>query len=290
MFFKKEYVLNEAEQTYLKDLTSCGLFLNTAETALPQTVVGNLVKTHFESKNGKHKKALIMGFDGARADAMQLCFAGDNPSAVRDLSKAGGLYLSFAGGEKGHLQGTATQQGWAAILTGKWGYQNGVVHHTPIKKHVPTVLRSLAEQGTPSAFLAQWGEHFKVTYRREMKMAEKNHLPLTFTKTDSDEKLYHLFLDHINGDTDCIFGIFEAPDLNGHGSGFSNENPKYKNGILENDRYAKDLIEAVKARPTFAQEDWLLLITSDHGGHDTGHGTQSPYDRMTFIASNKPIK
>lgn len=290
MFFKKEYIVNEAEKNYLKDLTTCGIFLNTAETALPQTVVGNLVKRHFSTPSEKRKRAIIIGFDGARADAMKLCFEGDNPGAVCDLSKEGGLYLSFAGGEKDHLQGTATQQGWAAILTGKWGYQNGVVHHKPIKKHVPTVLRSLAESGMKSAFLAEWGEHFRVTYKREMKMAKKKNLPLTFTKTDSDEKLYKLFLEHINGDTDCIFGIFEAPDLNGHGSSFTSENPKYKTAILETDRYAKGLIEAIKSRPEYEKEDWLILLTSDHGGHDTGHGTQSPFDRMTFIASNQPIK
>ena len=50
-----------------------------------------------------------------------------------------------------------------------------------------------------------------------------------------------------------------------------------------------DIIEAIKARDTYATEDWLILITSDHGGIGGGHGGPSFEERITFIVSNKEI-
>ena len=49
----------------------------------------------------------------------------------------------------------------------------------------------------------------------------------------------------------------------------------------------KKLIEAVKARPTYETEDWLILITSDHGGYVRGHGGSTLMERMMFIVTNK---
>ncbi len=86
-----------------------------------------------------------------------------------------------------------------------------------------------------------------------------------------------------------IFGRVAGPYYNGHATGFSLENPRYAAGICRLDTVAYRLAEAVKRRPTYRDEDWLIMITSDHGGHGLRHGTQKQFDRMTFIASNKAI-
>lgn len=140
-----------------------------------------------------------------------------------------------------------------------------------------------------TAFLAEWPDHFTVTYKDEIEIAKNENLPLLFEKFEDDRTLLQGFLREIEAGTDCIFGIFEAPDYNGHSTGFSNKNPRYAAGICRLDNLAFHLLEAVKARPTYENEDWLILITSDHGGHARRHGTQKPYDCMTFIASNKEI-
>lgn len=287
---------------YLNLLDSKGVFNNTTKTALPQTVIGNFVKKHFdENKSGKTPKALIIGFDGARADTMQLLVKSEDEkvtgklftteySAVNYLKNNGGLYLSFAGGEKDHLQGTSTQQGWASILTGEWGYINGVVDHVPVKKTCPTVLRYLANKGLNTAFIAEWDDHFTITYKDEIQIAKEENLPLTFTHLSNDVELEQEFVKNIEKGTDCIFGIFEAPDINGHTSNFDLNNYRYAASVLRLDSVAYSLIEKVKSRETYENEDWLILITSDHGGHMLGHGSQKVFDRMTFIASNKEIK
>ncbi len=295
MLFKKS-----AQEKYLKRLNTPGVFENTTESALPQTVVAKLVQAHFAKASDKKPKALLIGFDGARADAMHLlCKSADESvtgtlyasdySAVNTLKQSGGLYLSFAGGTPDAPQETSTAQGWAAILTGAWGKENGVLQHVPLNESCPTVLRALAEQGISAAFLAEWPDHFEITYKTEIQIAKEKQLPLTFTKLADDNDLQAEFMNHIAGDTDCIFGIFEAPDSNGHTTGFSLQNPRYCTAVTRLDNLAYRLAETVQARPTYAQEDWLILITSDHGGHDRGHGTQMQFDRMTFIAANQPI-
>lgn len=50
-----------------------------------------------------------------------------------------------------------------------------------------------------------------------------------------------------------------------------------------------DIIASIEARKTYAAEDWLILITTDHGGVGGGHGGSSFEERMTFIISNKTI-
>lgn len=293
-------LFKNAEKAYLARLDTQGVFNNTTKTALPQTVFAEAVRKHFQSASGKTPKALLIGFDGARADSMHLlCESADEQvtgglfhstySAVQALKNEGGLYLSYAGGEPSAPQETSTAQGWAAILTGAWGTVNGVLRHVPLKTNCPTVLRELAEQGKKAAFLAEWPDHFSVTYKDEIEIAARRNLPLAFEKYADDRALAAAFSERIAGDTDCIFGIFEGPDYNGHGTGFSTANPRYAACVCRLDNIAYRLTEAVKSRPTYREEDWLIMITSDHGGHDCRHGTQKPYDRMTFIASNKPI-
>lgn len=289
-----------AERKYKERLNTPGVFLNTVETALPQTVVAKTVRAHFAEDNGKTKKALLLGFDGARADSMHLvCESREAAvtgvlfdsaySAVNALKRTGGLYLSYAGGEPQNPQETSTAQGWSAILTGVWGDDNGVKQHKPIRRDCPTVLRELAEKGTTAAFLAEWPDHFSVTYKPEIEIAKEKDLPFHFQKLEDDRDLEQALLQEIKTGTDCIFGIFEGPDYNGHSTGFSTENPRYAACVCRLDNITYRLMEAVKARPTYESEDWLILITSDHGGHKRGHGTQKPDDRMTFIVSNKRI-
>ena len=66
-------------------------------------------------------------------------------------------------------------------------------------------------------------------------------------------------------------------EINASGSAVISSN---HSGILE-------AINAIKARSTYAQEDWLIIITSDHGGIETNHGNESIQERMTFVVMNK---
>ncbi|MCQ2463451.1 MAG: alkaline phosphatase family protein [Clostridia bacterium] len=86
--------------------------------------------------------------------------------------------------------------------------------------------------------------------------------------------------------SDFIFSIFEFCDHVGHDTGFNLRNPDYTGAFADAEADAMQIIAAIEARETYETEDWLILITSDHGGYNSAHGAMSIQERMTFIASN----
>ena len=86
---------------------------------------------------------------------------------------------------------------------------------------------------------------------------------------------------------DFTIAIYENTDSNGHNLGFSTNNPFYKLGFDHCEKFAYDTIRTIKNRDTFETEDWLIIITSDHGGYGTGHGGPTIQERMTFIVANR---
>lgn len=288
------------DRKYSSFADKSNIFDNTYDTAYPQTVVADIVRKHlYDNPTEKKKRVLIYGFDGARADSIAFLlpekqdFYKNRYSAVAYLKSCGGLYLSYAGGNKNDpstLQETSTAQGWCSVLTGVWGIENGVVKHTTKKDSVPTILTEGAEKGLSAVFSSVWPDHFTITYKNEIEAAKQKGLPLVFLQVRDENELQAEMLSAIDNGTNIIFGINEFPDANGHESGFSNRNHKYISGIINADRYAAELLSHIQKRSEYENEDWLILITSDHGGHQRRHGTQKAEDRMTFLAVNKKIR
>ncbi len=73
-------------------------------------------------------------------------------------------------------------------------------------------------------------------------------------------------------DVDALLLFLDNPDHAGHTSGFGPSNPKYLAALHVLDAQVAEVLDAVVARPTFANEDWQVLITTDHGGYHTNHG------------------
>ena len=86
---------------------------------------------------------------------------------------------------------------------------------------------------------------------------------------------------------DFVFIIYEDTDSAGHDFGFTYNNPAYKNGFRTEDAYGYEVIKAIESRETYETEDWLIIVTSDHGGIGTGHGGPSIQERMNFVVMNK---
>jgi hypothetical protein len=47
--------------------------------------------------------------------------------------------------------------------------------------------------------------------------------------------------------------------------------------------YVGDLVRAIRSRKSYAREDWLILVSTDHGGSHTGHGKNVPQHRTIFL-------
>lgn len=292
--------LFKSDKTYIKSIDSNGIFSNSYDERMPQYIIKELIEKHFE-KSEKKPKCLFIGWDGCRADAVKYIIKSDSKlvsggnednlfSAIVELKKRGGLYITYVGGDNGVVQETSTAQGWASALCGKWmkkPWQSGI--EWSLDGDYPTVLRLLAQKGYKTSFIAEWLIHFDNTYKGEIERAEQEKLSQYFYKTESDPELYDAIVERINADDDCILGIFENPDFNGHDKGFGDENYRYVAGVCNLDRISYNLLKVIKDRKTFDNEDWLIVIGSDHGGHSVRHGTQKIEDRTTFLAVSKPV-
>jgi arylsulfatase A-like enzyme len=58
------------------------------------------------------------------------------------------------------------------------------------------------------------------------------------------------------------------------------------NAISHVDSHVGELVRAMRARPNFAEEDWLVLITTDHGGRGNGHGGDSEAERNIWLIAH----
>ena len=291
--------VGDTEELYLHKVSRVG-YENTIETAIPQTELYNVINEHFKSElpEGKtEKKAIIIGYDGCRAD-LGAFYDNDN-NAIPALFQDGySLYLTYCGGvnypEK-NTQDTSTAPGWCSILTGQWADVHGVTaNYIPKSMEAKTLMTSLTEEGiiNSAMFITKWAGHFskeKATYLPELQYCNDHALPVTFNKCDSDELSLQAVKEELADPacSDFILVIFEPTDSVGHSKGFSTNNPKYREAIDKADAYGYRTLEAIKARKTYDTEDWLIIITSDHGGIRTNHGGDSIQERMTFVVMNK---
>ena len=96
-------------------------------------------------------------------------------------------------------------------------------------------------------------------------------------------------LERIAAGDDFVGGIFHRPDTNGHTTGFSNDNGYYVNCVRNADLYLYQIIEEIDRREAEENEEWLIVVTTDHGGSGRDHGKQVYEHRTTWVACNKQI-
>lgn len=279
---------------YEDNVASFEPYENTIETAIPQTDIYDMIEEHFKSElpAGKSvKKAIVLGYDGCRADALTLCEEGG--AVYKLITNGGKAYVAYCGGVNYPMfntQATSTAPGWASILTGEWADVHGITDNDITKStDTLTLLTSLVEDGyaNDSAFYVSWNGHFNsenATYNLEKAYCEEKGLDVLFSDAEDDNGTVANTLSDVKS-ADCsdfIFTILEHTDHAGHGTGFDIENPDYISEFAAAEAEAAEIINAIENRPDYASEDWLIIITSDHGGFNTGHGAFTIQERMTF--------
>ncbi len=90
-----------------------------------------------------------------------------------------------------------------------------------------------------------------------------------------------------NQDIDAAFVYIGNTDEVGHAT--NSYAPEYRTAIEAADVLVGTLIAAVEERSTYADEDWLILICTDHGRRDDGgHGGESEKERTIFFLASGP--
>jgi len=85
--------------------------------------------------------------------------------------------------------------------------------------------------------------------------------------------------------SDVTFCYFHDVDKAGHASTFRTSSAQYMQAVKTTDGRVGRVLAAVKGRSAYANEDWLIVVSTDHGG-DASHGGSSDLERNTFVILN----
>ncbi|MCP4176544.1 MAG: metalloenzyme superfamily [bacterium] len=225
------------------------------------------------------KKVLIIGIDGCRPDALKIAKTPVIDSLVKD-----GAYCFNSWTDKISDSGPC----WTAMLTGVWHEKNGVTtnEYKNMKMDKYPHFFHYLKKFDPSiktASIVHWGPINKILRDGDADVAKSY---------NSDRKVANAVAKLLKDDNpDVVFVQFDDVDHAGHAHGFTTKNPDYIKTIEKEDANIGIILSALKGRKNFNKEDWLILISPDHGGTPNGgHGGNTSMERnIFFIANGKSV-
>lgn len=221
------------------------------------------------------RKTIIIGLDGVRPDALA---AASTPHI--DALIAGGAYTPTAQTCAITVSGPA----WTSLLTGVEPEKHGVVDNSfdgARYDRYPTVFDRVRAHipHARTASVVNWGPINDSIIREADTLISVKPDELV---ADAVVELLH------DDDPDLVFVQLDQPDAAGHSHTYSPESPGYLRQLSETDGHVGRIVGAVRNRPTYADEDWLVIVTTDHGGSERGHGKDIPEHRTVFVLLEGP--
>jgi len=258
------------------------------------------------------RRVLFIGIDGCRADSLAAAMERGLAPQMKALSESGGGLMTrkfYAGGEKGTPthQPTISGPGWSSLLTGVWMNKHRVKDNRFVGARYqtwPHFMRRIKEE-KPSAWCASFVDWPPIHdfIANGSRVDGKEFLDVKFTATPDGSRRY---VDNPEKDIevrdaalntlktqnpDAMFVYFGQVDEFGHGAidsraSFSPDSVLYLHCIGLVDSHVGELLRAMRARPKFKEEDWLVLITTDHGGIGNRHGGDSDEERNIWLIAH----
>ncbi|MGN8069409.1 alkaline phosphatase family protein [Mucilaginibacter sp. 22184] len=254
----------------------------------------------------KVKKAVYIIADGIPADVIEKLDLPNLKNVIKD-----GKYLRIhVGGDKGTYNETPTISavGYNSLLTGTWLNKHNVPDND-IKDpnyNYQTIFRLFKEQypAKKIGVYSSWtdnrtkliGEGLKQTGNLKMDYkADGFELDTVHFKHKGDY-MHRIDEEVVAQASNSIKTV--APDLSwiyleytddmGHAHG---DSPEFYDAVKMMDAQVGKVYEAINYRKKKFNEDWLLIITTDHGRSEAngrGHGGQSDRQRNTWLVTNYP--
>ncbi len=234
------------------------------------------------------KKVLVIGLDGVRPDIM----AEVNTPNIDALIAVG----AFSDRITTKAQ-TISGPGWSSMLTGVWPEKHRVVNNDFTSNDYATYPDFL----TRLEYIDREFKTFAVVDWPPLGGPSSGGPLISDTVDlkimyDGEEGGYHIAdslsvaaaARHLmNQDPDAGFVYIGDPDVVAHEHG--SRSTEYSASIQTADAHIGALVAAIRHRPTFADEDWLVLISTDHGHRDEGgHGGTTPEETTVFYLADGP--
>ena len=235
------------------------------------------------------KKVLLIGLDGVRVDILS---AANTPNI--DSLIARGTFSDRALTRPRTVSGP----GWSSMLTGVWSDKH-LVTSNDFTGHdyttYPDFLTRLEQIDSDYATFAvvDWpplGDTASggplITDQIDVKLLFDGEADTGYHIADSQSvaaaSAYLTFQD-----PDAAFVYLGNIDVVGHST--SSLSPEYRAAMEAADAQVGVLVAALRRRPGFANEDWLILMSTDHGRRDDGgHGEPSLQERTIFYLASGP--
>lgn len=249
-------------------------------------------------------RVLILGLDGARSEGLELA---QTPNLDR-LRARGRTDLDALTGDI-----SLSGPGWASMLSGVWCDRHGVIDNDLSWAQsrfdlVPHFFQRIeaARPELVTASVVHWAP-----INDEILCADEqggcggvDQVVTEASDAGVRDAAVALLRD---GDPQALFVQFDDIDHAGHGTepsappgGFCPKpaasvdgaclargtNADYLAEFARIDGYVGDILAALEARPGYAAENWLVLVSPDHGGGGTlfnQHGFPVAQDRRTFL-------
>lgn len=252
------------------------------------------------------RKTLFVIVDGISSDALEKV-ARPNLEAI---AKVGGYTHAHVGGEKGGYSETPTISavGYNSLLTGTWVNKHNVWDNDIADPNYNywTIFRFFKEQypSKKTAIFSTWLDNrtklvgdglpqtdkFRTDYAFDGLELDTLHFPHDKQKEyihNIDEKVVADAAAKIKSDAPDLSWVYlEFTDDMGHKFGDSDQ---FYGAIKTMDGQMGKLWEAIQYREKNFKEDWLMVVTTDHGRDSKtgkGHGGQSDRERATWIVTN----
>ncbi len=252
------------------------------------------------------RKVVFIIVDGISADMLE----NTKTPYLDSIAIRGGYSRAYVGGLKNGYSQTPTISavGYNSLLTGTWVNKHQV-YGNDIKEpnyNYPTLFRIVKDndEQKKTAIFSTWqdnrtklvGKNLKETGYLKVDYAFDGFELDTLNFPHDEEHMYIKNIDEHVAMEAARYIRAEGPDLSwvylqftddiGHKYG---DGPQLKEAIAFEDLLVGTIWRSVLAREQNYQEEWLLLVTTDHGrtqADGKGHGGQSDRERSTWIVTN----
>ena len=215
------------------------------------------------------RKVLFIGIDGCRWDAIQAATTPAIDSLVANSVYSGDGLCAYK---------TWSGNGWSSMLTGTWHTKHGVTDNSfsgANYSNYPDFLTRI-ETFNPALKTVSFVNWAPIN-NTIIQTADSQ---LNF---NTDIEVRNAAMNALtNSNPDLLFVSFDNVDHAGHVYGFSPLISQYIDAIDTMDAHINLILGALRSRPTFLNEDWLIVLTTDHGGTPTGHGGGTIEERNIF--------
>lgn len=260
-------------------------------------------------------KVLVVGMDGLRFDRLvaiappvlsALMSSGAYGTSKLPYGEAGAPRTESPGevvpkaqepGAAGRVIRSRTDSGpgWSSIATGTWPDKHGVVDNgfanAQFQKFPDFLARAKrARPDLTTAAFFSWAaldEHGAFSRPTDHRTVLDGYaMPWAVADKQVAEAAERCLADAAPG-PDLVFVYLGDTDEVAHDLGPLC--PEYTAALQAQDAYLGRLLDTIRARPSYPDERWTVLVTTDHGHVDEGgHGGTSDEERTVFVIANRP--